>query len=121
MVRAFLLILQLIAIFVLIGITAVFVAAEFAIVKIRGSKINQLIESGDSRALAAHKIISNLDEYLSACQLGITITALGLGWLGEPTFERILHPLFTAAGIPEPFNHIVTFVIAFIIVTFCMW
>ncbi|MCI3988274.1 CNNM domain-containing protein, partial [Bacillus vallismortis] len=59
-------ILQLVAIYVLVGITAFFVAAEFAIVKIRGSKIKQLIESGDSREIAAHKIISNKEEYLSA-------------------------------------------------------
>lgn len=77
---------------------SIFVVTEFAIVKIRGSKINQLIESGDKRAIHVQKLISNLDEYLSACQLGITITALGLGWLGEPTVEHFLHPLFEKSG-----------------------
>lgn len=102
----------------LIGLTAIFVAAEFAIVKIRGSKIAELVETGDSRALAAHRVISNLDEYLSACQLGITITALGLGWLGEPTIQRLLHPVFSLIGMPSSITHIVTFIAAFIAVTY---
>ncbi|AKL86098.1 hemolysin family protein [Bacillus atrophaeus] len=112
------LILNIALIIILIGLTAIFVAAEFAIVKIRGSKISQLVESGDSRAIAAHKVISNLDEYLSACQLGITITALGLGWLGEPTVERILHPVFALIGMPGSITHIVTFIASFIVITF---
>ena len=49
---------------------------------------------GNKQALAARSVISNLDVYLSACQLGITITSLGLGWLGEPTVEHLLRPLF---------------------------
>lgn len=102
----------------LIGLTAIFVAAEFAIVKIRGSKIAELVETGDSRALAAHRVISNLDEYLSACQLGITITALGLGWLGEPTIQRLLHPVFSLIGMPSSITHVVTFIAAFIAVTY---
>ncbi|MES1026753.1 hemolysin family protein [Bacillus velezensis] len=112
------LILKLILIMLLIGLTAIFVAAEFAIVKIRGSKIAELVETGDSRALAAHRVISNLDEYLSACQLGITITALGLGWLGEPTIQRLLHPVFSLIGMPSSITHIVTFIAAFIAVTY---
>lgn len=70
-----------------------FVATEFAIVKVRSSKINQLLEEGHKKAVSAKHVITHLDEYLSACQLGITITALGLGWLGEPTLDRLLHPL----------------------------
>ncbi len=91
---------------------------EFAIVKIRGSKIAELVETGDSRALAAHRVISNLDEYLSACQLGITITALGLGWLGEPTIQRLLHPVFSLIGMPSSITHVFTFIAAFIAVTY---
>ena len=87
-------ILNLVIIAILIALTAFFVTSEFAIVKVRSSRIDQLIEEGNKKALAAKKVTSNLDEYLSACQLGITITALGLGSIGEPTFEHIFHPLF---------------------------
>lgn len=103
---------------ILIGFTAFFVSFEFAIVKIRSTRIDQLVGEGDKKAIAAKKIVSNLDEYLSACQLGITVTALGLGWLGEPTVEHILHPLFTHFNIPESAAGILSFVIAFASVTF---
>ncbi|RKJ56304.1 DUF21 domain-containing protein, partial [Butyricicoccus sp. 1XD8-22] len=79
---------------ILIIFSGFFVATEFAIVKVRGTRIDQLVEEGHKKALKAKKVVNNLDEYLSACQLGITITSLGLGWLGEPTVEILLHPLF---------------------------
>ncbi|KPN14395.1 hypothetical protein AKG37_04840 [Bacillus australimaris] len=111
-------ILNVFLVLLLIAATAFFVVTEFAIVKIRGSKINQLIESGDKRAIHVQKLISNLDEYLSACQLGITITALGLGWLGEPTVEHFLHPLFEKLGLHSALTDILSFIIAFVIITF---
>lgn len=91
---------------------------EFAIVKIRSTRIDQLVAEGNKKAIAAKKIVSNLDEYLSACQLGITVTALGLGWLGEPTVEHMLHPLFTKFNIAESAAGILSFIIAFASVTF---
>lgn len=103
---------------ILIALTAFFVASEFAIIKIRSSRIDQLIEEGSSRAVSAKKVISNLDEYLSACQLGITITALGLGWLGESTFEKMLHPLFLGLYIPESITHVLAIGFAFAAITF---
>ena len=103
---------------VLIAFTAFFVASEFAIVKVRTTRIDQLIAEGSSKAINAKKVISNLDEYLSACQLGITITALGLGWLGEPTIERILHPAFTYYELPESVSSLLSFIIAFSLVTY---
>ncbi|MBU5259161.1 hemolysin family protein [Bacillus pumilus] len=111
-------ILNVFLVILLIAATAFFVVTEFAIVKIRGSKIIQLIESGDKRAIHVQKLISNLDEYLSACQLGITITALGLGWLGEPTVEHFLHPLFEELGLHSALTDILSFIIAFVIITF---
>lgn len=111
-------ILNVFLVLLLIAATAFFVVTEFAIVKIRGSKINQLIESGDKRAIHVQKLTSNLDEYLSACQLGITITALGLGWLGEPTVEHFLHPLFENLGLHSAVIDIISFIIAFVIITF---
>ncbi|PSL34326.1 CBS domain containing-hemolysin-like protein [Planomicrobium soli] len=102
----------------LIALTAFFVGAEFAVVKVRISRIEQLIEEGNKKAVLVKKVVSDLDYYLSACQLGITVTALGLGWLGEPTVERLLHPLFHAIGVPDSISIIVSFIFAFSLVTF---
>lgn len=110
--------IKLLAVALLIALTAFFVASEFAIVKVRTSRINQLIEEGNTAAIAAKRVIGHLDEYLSACQLGITVTALGLGWLGEPTVELILHPLFEKFHMDESLTGILSFVIAFASVTF---
>jgi CBS domain containing-hemolysin-like protein len=108
----------LVIIAILIALTAFFVASEFAIIRVRSSRIDQLIEEGNSSALTAKRVTSNLDEYLSACQLGITITALGLGWLGESTFEKMLHPVFEGLGIPESFNQVLSVGFAFAAITF---
>ncbi|MDR7077558.1 CBS domain containing-hemolysin-like protein [Neobacillus niacini] len=110
--------INLIVIAILIAFTAFFVSFEFAIVKIRSTRIDQLVSEGNKKAIAAKTIVSNLDEYLSACQLGITVTALGLGWLGEPTVERLLHPLFTQLNTPDSAAGILSFIIAFVSVTF---
>ena len=93
-------------------------ATEFAIVKVRASRIDQLIAEGKKGAVSAKKVVSHLDEYLSACQLGITVTALGLGWLGEPTVKKLLEPLFGFFHLNESLTHILSFAIAFSIVTF---
>ncbi|MCE4051098.1 hemolysin family protein [Bacillus sp. Au-Bac7] len=111
-------IFNLVIIAILIAFTAFFVASEFAIIRVRSSKIDQLMEEGNKNAIAAKKIITNLDEYLSACQLGITITALGIGWLGEETIHDILLPLFHFIHIPEAAVTILSFSISFAIITF---
>ncbi|MBT2688778.1 HlyC/CorC family transporter [Bacillus sp. ISL-47] len=110
--------INLLLIALLIALTAFFVATEFAIVKVRGSRIDQLIAEGKKGSAAGKKVVSHLDEYLSACQLGITMTALGLGWLGEPTVEKLLHPLFEYFELNESVTHLLSFGIAFAIVTF---
>ncbi|WP_226528871.1 hemolysin family protein [Metabacillus niabensis] len=109
---------NLILIIILIALTGFFVATEFAIVKVRMSKIDQLVAEGKKGAIAAKRVVSHLDEYLSACQLGITVTALGLGWLGEPTVEKLLHPVFAYFNFNESVTHILSFGIAFALVTF---
>ncbi|PGU38169.1 hypothetical protein COD63_25175 [Bacillus thuringiensis] len=111
-------ILSLIMVVVLIAFTAFFVAIEFSIVKIRGSKIDQFVLEGKKGALAAKKVTTNLDEYLSACQLGITVTAMGLGALGEPTIERLLHPLFDKVNINPSIASLLSLGIAFTIMTY---
>ncbi|MCP8616037.1 hemolysin family protein [Salirhabdus salicampi] len=103
---------------VLLVLTAFFVASEFAIVKVRKSQLNMLLEEGHPKAKMALHVVDHLDDYLSACQLGITVTALGLGWLGEPTFHHLLYPLFHMAEIPETVAHTISFLIAFLFVTF---
>lgn len=110
--------IRLAAFAVLIALTAFFVASEFAIVKIRSTRIDQLVAEGNQRAVTARKVISNLDEYLSACQLGITITALGLGMLGEPTVKLMLRPIFTYFDLTASTSSILSFIIAFTSVTF---
>ncbi|MBN3553355.1 HlyC/CorC family transporter [Fictibacillus nanhaiensis] len=111
-------IINLIMVAILIALTAFFVATEFAIVKIRTTRLDQLVSEGNMKAVAARKVVGNLDEYLSACQLGITITALGLGWLGEPTVEHLLHPLFVEFELSESVSSILSFIIAFALITF---
>ncbi|ALP37526.1 hypothetical protein ASL14_16335 [Paenibacillus sp. IHB B 3084] len=103
---------------VLIIFSAFFVATEFAIIKIRSSRVDQLVVENRKNALALQKVVNNLDGYLSACQLGITITALGLGWLGEPTVVKLLEPLFQQLNINGEFSHILAFIISFVIVTY---
>jgi CBS domain containing-hemolysin-like protein len=111
-------IFNLILFVILIAFTAFFVATEFAIVKVRSSRIDQLVAEGKKGALAAKKVTTHLDEYLSACQLGITVTALGLGWIGESTFAEILEPLFVHLSIGTALSHLIAFVISFLLVTF---
>ncbi|MGD6793349.1 hemolysin family protein [Metabacillus indicus] len=111
-------IVNLFIIAVLIAATAFFVASEFAIVKIRSSRLNQLIEEGSKQALSAKRVTDNLDEYLSACQLGITITALGLGWLGEPAVGKLLQPVFEKLNLPSAAAHFFAIAFAFAIITF---
>ncbi|WIY61877.1 hemolysin family protein [Bacillus arachidis] len=109
---------KLIMVVILIALTGFFVAVEFAIIKVRSSRVDQLVGEKKRGALAAKKVISNLDEYLSACQLGITITALGLGWLGEPTIKHLLEPLFLKMELSPAIASTVSFIIAFAVITF---
>lgn len=105
-------------IIILIAFTAFFVASEFAMVKVRTTRIDQLILEGNKKAEGAKKLLSNLDGYLSATQVGITITSLILGWKGEPTIRAMIDPLFDNLQIPISLKHIVSFIIAFLIITF---
>ncbi|MBH0228966.1 hemolysin family protein [Halobacillus yeomjeoni] len=110
--------IKLLAVAILIVLTAFFVASEFAIVKVRKTRMEARAAEGDKKAKKALKLINNLDYYLSACQLGITITALGLGWLGEPTLDVLLHPLIDQFNLPSGLTHTISFAIAFFIITF---
>ncbi|UQZ36830.1 transporter associated domain protein [Paenibacillus sp. PK3_47] len=111
-------IMNLFILAVLIFLTAFFVASEFAAVKMRMSRIEQLIDEGNKKAVIAKKVVGDLDYYLSACQLGITVTALGLGAIGKPAVERILYPVFDYLNVSESTSSIASYAIAFILVTF---
>ena len=89
-------------IFLLVLMNSFFVASEFAIVKVRSTQLDTLLEEGNRAAQEAKKIISSLDAYLSATQLGITITSLALGWIGEPFLASIISPFFHRIGIQTP-------------------
>ncbi|GAF15133.1 hemolysin [Bacillus sp. JCM 19046] len=108
--------LILVAVFILL--TGLFVGGEFAILKVRMSRIDQLISEGNKKAVLAKKVAHELDYYLSACQLGITITALVLGALGEPTVQRLLRPVFDYYSVPDAMATALSFAIALAIVTF---
>ncbi|GFZ76935.1 UPF0053 protein YrkA [Compostibacillus humi] len=109
---------NLIIFVILIIFTAFFVATEFAIVKVRSSKIDQLVLEGKKGAASAKIVTSHLDEYLSACQLGITVTALGIGWVGESTFEVILSPILRFFNVSPSLSSVLIVAIAFLLSTF---
>src|SRR5688500_13735664 len=82
----------------LVLLNAFFVASEFAMVKMRPTRLEQLIREGNSRAALALKISQHLDSYLSANQLGITLASLGLGWIGEPAIAHSIEPYLAFLG-----------------------
>jgi CBS domain containing-hemolysin-like protein len=107
------------AVLLLVFLNGFFVAAEFALVKIRMSQLDALIAEGNKRAGTGRHVTSNLNAYLSACQLGITLASLGLGWVGEPFVAQMLQPFFTLANITSPaVITSVSFALAFSIITF---
>lgn len=111
-------ILNLALLVILLGLTAFFVGSEFAVVKIRMSRLDQLIAEGNKKAIMAKKVAGNLDYYLSACQLGITVTALGLGALGKPTVERLMYPIFDFFAVSDAVASAASYAIAFLLVTY---
>ncbi len=101
----------------LVLVNGFFVAAEFALVKVRSSRLTQLINEGSQQARFVQRVTSKLDSYLSACQLGITLASLGLGWVGEPAVAKMIEPLFSYFNVPETAIHTIAFSIAFTIIT----
>lgn len=108
--------------FIIMGLVLLngfFVAAEFAIVKVRGSQLEALEAEGNPQAKNARKAVNQLDAYLSATQLGITLSSLGLGWVGEPYLAQMLHPFFVHLGVEsEAVIRTASFAIAFLTITF---
>ena len=86
--------LSLILVALFLAMNAFFVIAEFALVRVRKSQLELAVEQGKKGAKSAMYIAENVNQYLSACQLGITLASLALGWLGEPAFSALIRPLF---------------------------
>jgi len=106
---------------VLVLANGFFVATEFAIVKVRASRLQSLVDEGRPGAQAAMRMSQDLDGYLSATQFGITLASLALGWIGEPAFAHLIEPLVTRvvpAGAAVGVSHTISVAVAFVIITF---
>ena len=107
--------MSLLAVVVLLAANGFFVAAEFALVKARGFRIDALAEQGNASAILTKKIQLNLEAYLAACQLGITMASLGLGWVGEPTVAALLEPVLHSIGMSDKMIHTIAFITGFLV------
>ena len=116
------LLLKALAVLVLVALNGFFVATEFALVKVRDTQLQPLIAVGNRRAQLARHIQQNLYSYLGATQLGVTLSSLALGWVGEPIFEALLHPVFDALGwVGDEWKRvrsIADFTVGFSVITF---
>jgi putative hemolysin len=110
--------LQIVAVAILILANGFFVAAEFALVSMRDTRVEQLIAAGVPGASAVRKLQQDLDGFLPAGQLGVTLCSLALGWIGEPVAEEILYPLMQ--GLPHAvlFAHVTAVVLGFALITY---
>lgn len=116
---AILIVLKLLAVVALVLLNGFFVAAEFALVKVRRTQLEPLARRGHRRARLAGHLTHHLDAYLSACQLGITLASLGLGWIGEPVFTFLLQPVFGLLNVQsETLRHSLAFGVGFSVITF---
>lgn len=107
--------LLLVVVFLLMN--AFFVMAEFSLVRVRKSQIELLVEEGKAGAKRALHIAENVNAYLSACQLGITLASLALGWLGEPAISALFHPVFAAFNLPDAAVMAISVAIGYFIMT----
>lgn len=96
---------------------AFFVVAEFSLVRVRKSQVEMAFDEGKGGAKYAKLVAENVNAYLSACQLGITLASLALGWLGEPAVSALIAPVLSALGLPEAAIHAIAVAVGFIIIT----
>lgn len=101
----------------LVFLNGFFVLSEFSIVKVRRSKLEEMVKEKKPNAKKALDVTSKLDTYLSACQLGITLSSLALGWIGEPAIAKMLEAPLLKLGLNAVLIHTIAFVIAFSIIT----
>ncbi|QRG66020.1 hemolysin family protein [Brevibacillus choshinensis] len=111
--------LNLLLVLFLVFLNGFFVAAEFSLVKVRQTRLTQLVSEGNLKsARYAQKVTQQLDAYLSACQLGITLASLGLGWVGEPAIAHYVEPMMAFFHLPHYLEGPISLAIAFAIITF---
>lgn len=108
--------ISLALVLLLVLLNGFFVSAEIAFVKVKSSRIDALVEEGHRSAKYAQNILRNLDGYLSACQFGITIVSIGLGWIGERAISSTITPWFAGMGWSDSAIHTVSLVIAFVLI-----
>ena len=96
---------------------AFFVVAEFSLVRVRKSQVEMAVDEGKAGSKYAKLVADNVNAYLSACQLGITLASLALGWLGEPAVSALIHPALAALGLPDAAISAIAVAIGFIIIT----
>ena len=109
---------KLSAVLALVAANGFFVAAEFSLVSIRHSRIDELVAQGQARARLLRRTVDNLDASLAATQLGVTISSLGLGWIGEPALARLIEPAFSSLStLADTASHAVAVGVAFSIIT----
>jgi CBS domain containing-hemolysin-like protein len=112
-------VVALVGALLLVALNGFFVAAEFGLVKLRATRVQAIARTNGLPGRVLAKVHGQLDAYLSACQLGITLASLGLGWIGEPAFATLLHPLFALAGIEsEQVIHSISLFFAFSVISF---
>ena len=99
----------------LLAANAFYVAAEFALVKARGFRIDALAEQNRFGTRLVQRMLTNIEAYLACCQLGITMASLGLGWVGEPTVSALLHPVLVPLGMSESALHVTSFMVGFLV------
>ncbi|WP_072520219.1 hemolysin family protein [Gemella massiliensis] len=109
--------IKILIIILLLMASAVFVMFEFALVKLRPTRVKEIAEEGNKTAKILLVMVEQLDHYLSATQLGITIVSLGLGWLGESTFHALFRPLFDLMRLNETLTHTISLVVSFAFMT----
>jgi CBS domain containing-hemolysin-like protein len=111
--------LSLGAALVLVALNGFFVAAEFALVRVRDSRLVQLEQEGSTRAGRVRDALQDLDAYLSVCQVGITVASLALGWVGEPAVSALLRPLLHGVGIEsERIVELIAVILGFSVITY---
>jgi CBS domain containing-hemolysin-like protein len=111
--------LLIVAALFLVLLNGFFVAAEFGLVKLRQTRVRSLAKINGVRGRLLATVHTHLDSYLSACQLGITLASLGLGWIGEPAFARVIEPLLMQVGVEsEKLIHGISFFFAFFTISF---
>src|SRR5271166_6223402 len=111
-------VLRIVAVVLLVAANAFFVAAEFALVSVRETRLQQMIAAHRIGARTVEKLHQKLDHVLNAVQFGVTVSSLALGWIGEPSIAHMLEPLFRPLPHSPFYAHAVAIVVAFILITY---